>query len=81
MNGVTWAVLDAYALTLEGSNLTDEIRYVYGKTKDQPMEIYHWGRTVSLTDAYGKAWTTAYDLQGRVTATIDPLAERRMVWG
>jgi len=25
------------------------VRFTYGKTKDQPMEIYHWGRTVSLT--------------------------------
>ena len=46
---ISYDLTKNYALTLEGSNLTDEIRYVYGKTKDQPMEIYHWGRTVSLT--------------------------------
>ncbi len=46
---VSYQLTPQYALTLEGSNLTDEIRYVYGKSKDQPMEIYHWGRTVSLT--------------------------------
>ncbi|KQV57631.1 MULTISPECIES: TonB-dependent receptor [unclassified Caulobacter] len=46
---VSYQLTPQYALTLEGSNLTDEIRYVYGKRKDQPMEIYHWGRTVSLT--------------------------------
>jgi TonB-dependent receptor len=46
---ISYDLTQNYALTLEGSNLTDEIRYVYGKTKDQPMEIYHWGRTVSLT--------------------------------
>jgi len=46
---LSYQLTPQYALTLEGSNLTDEIRYVYGKTKDQPMEIYHWGRTVSLT--------------------------------
>jgi iron complex outermembrane receptor protein len=46
---ISYDLTKNYALTLEGSNLTDEIRYVYGKTKDQPMETYHWGRTVSLT--------------------------------
>ncbi len=46
---ISYDITPNYAVTLEGSNLTDEIRYVYGKTKDQPMEIYHWGRTVSLT--------------------------------
>ncbi|MET3663563.1 TonB-dependent receptor [Caulobacter sp. 1776] len=46
---LSYQLTPRYALTLEGSNLSNEIRYVYGKTKDQPMEIYHWGRTVSLT--------------------------------
>jgi TonB-dependent receptor len=46
---LSYQVTPQYSVTLEGSNLTDEIRYLYGKTKDQPMEIYHWGRTVSLT--------------------------------
>jgi iron complex outermembrane recepter protein len=46
---LSYQITPQYAVTLEGSNLTDEIRYVYGKSKDQPMEIYHWGRTVSLT--------------------------------
>ncbi|MDR6625826.1 TonB-dependent receptor [Caulobacter segnis] len=46
---LSYQIAPQYAVTLEGSNLTDEIRYVYGKSKDQPMEIYHWGRTVSLT--------------------------------
>ena len=46
---LSYQITPQYAVTLEGSNLTDEIRYLYGKTKDQPMEIYHWGRTVSLT--------------------------------
>ncbi|CAN7581938.1 TonB-dependent receptor [Phenylobacterium sp. LjRoot225] len=38
-----------YSVVLEGSNLSNQDRFVYGKTKDQPMEIYHWGRTVSVT--------------------------------
>ena len=46
---LSYQITPWYAVTLEGSNLTDEIRYLYGKSKDQPMEIYHWGRTVSLT--------------------------------
>ncbi len=46
---LSYQITPQYAVTLEGSNLTDEVRYIYGKTKDQPMEIYHWGRTVSLT--------------------------------
>jgi len=46
---LSYQITPQYAVTLEGSNLTDEIRYIYGKTKDQPMEIYHWGRTASLT--------------------------------
>lgn len=46
---LSYQITPQYGVTLEGSNLTDEIRYLYGKTKDQPMEIYHWGRTVSLT--------------------------------
>lgn len=46
---LSYQITPQYALTLEGSNLSNEIRYLYGKTKDQPMEIYHWGRTVSLT--------------------------------
>lgn len=46
---LSYQITPRYAVTLEGSNLSDELRYTYGKTKDQPMEIYHWGRTVSLT--------------------------------
>lgn len=46
---LSYQVTPQYAVTLEGSNLSNEIRYLYGKSKDQPMEIYHWGRTVSLT--------------------------------
>lgn len=46
---LSYQITPQYAVTLEGSNLTDEVRFTYGKTKDQPMEIYHWGRTVSLT--------------------------------
>lgn len=46
---LSYQITPQYAVTLEGSNLTDEIRYIYGKSKDQPMEIYHWGRTISLT--------------------------------
>ena len=46
---VSYQITPQYAVTLEGSNLTNEIRRHYGKTKDQPMETYHWGRTVSLT--------------------------------
>ncbi|UAL10050.1 TonB-dependent receptor [Caulobacter segnis] len=46
---LSYQITPQYAVTLEGSNLSNEIRYLYGKTKDQPMEIYHWGRTVSLT--------------------------------
>ncbi|WP_184718652.1 TonB-dependent receptor [Caulobacter sp.] len=46
---LSYQITPQYAVTLEGSNLTNEIRRHYGKTKDQPMETYHWGRTVSLT--------------------------------
>lgn len=46
---LSYQITPQYAVTLEGSNLSNEIRYLYGKSKDQPMEIYHWGRTVSLT--------------------------------
>jgi iron complex outermembrane recepter protein len=46
---LSYQITPRYAVTLEGSNLSDEVRYTYGKTTDQPMEIYHWGRTVSLT--------------------------------
>jgi iron complex outermembrane receptor protein len=34
-------------LSLEGVNLADARRYVYGETRDQPMEIHHWGRYLS----------------------------------
>ena len=46
---LSYQLTPQYAVTLEGSNLSNQIRYIYGKSKDQPMEIYHWGRTVSLT--------------------------------
>lgn len=46
---LSYQITPQYGLTLEGSNLSNEIRRHYGKTKDQPMETYHWGRTVSLT--------------------------------
>lgn len=46
---VSYQITPQYAVSIEGSNLSDSYRYIYGATKDQPEEIYHWGRTVSLT--------------------------------
>ncbi len=46
---VSYQITPQYAVSIEGSNLSDSYRYIYGATKDQPQEIYHWGRTVSLT--------------------------------
>ena len=43
----SWRLNDRATLSLEGVNLTDARRYVYGESRDQPMEIHHWGRYVS----------------------------------
>ena len=43
----SWRVNPRATLSLEGVNLTDARRYVYGESRDQPMEIHHWGRYLS----------------------------------
>ncbi|PIB92855.1 TonB-dependent receptor [Caulobacter sp. FWC2] len=43
----SWRLNHRATLSLEGVNLTDARRYVYGETRDQPMEIHHWGRYLS----------------------------------
>jgi TonB-dependent receptor len=43
----SWRIDRRATLSLEGVNLTDARRYVYGESRDQPMEIHHWGRYVS----------------------------------
>ena len=42
-----WRVNSATTLSLEGVNLADARRFVYGESRDQPMEIHHWGRYLS----------------------------------
>jgi TonB-dependent receptor len=46
---VSYQITPQYLVSLEGSNLSNQDRYIYGQSKDQPQEIYHWGRTVSVT--------------------------------
>ena len=46
---IAYQITPNYGVTLEATNLSDQDRFVYGKSTDQPMEIYHWGRSVSLT--------------------------------
>ena len=43
----SWRIDRRATLSLEGVNLTDARRYVYGESRDQPMEIHHWGRYLS----------------------------------
>lgn len=43
----SWRVDRATTLSLEGVNLADARRFVYGESRDQPMEIHHWGRYLS----------------------------------
>ena len=43
----SWRLDRETTLTLEGVNLTDARKYVYGETRDQPMETHHWGRYLS----------------------------------
>jgi TonB-dependent receptor len=43
----SWRLDRRATLSLEGVNLTDARRYVYGESRDQPMEIHHWGRYLS----------------------------------
>lgn len=42
-----WRVNATTTLSLEGVNLADARRFVYGESRDQPMEIHHWGRYLS----------------------------------
>lgn len=44
----SWRVNDRATLSIEGVNLADARKYIYGETKDQPMEIHRWGRHVSV---------------------------------
>ncbi|HJV42702.1 TonB-dependent receptor [Caulobacter sp.] len=43
----SWRLDGRTTFSLEGVNLTDARRYVYGETRDQPMEIHRWGRYLS----------------------------------
>jgi TonB-dependent receptor len=43
----SWRIDRQTTVTLEGVNLTDARKYVYGETRDQPMETHHWGRYLS----------------------------------
>jgi iron complex outermembrane receptor protein len=43
----TWRIDRHRTLTLEGVNLADARKFVYGETQDQPMETHHWGRYLS----------------------------------
>jgi TonB-dependent receptor len=43
----SWRIARQTTVTLEGVNLTDARKYVYGETRDQPMETHHWGRYLS----------------------------------
>jgi iron complex outermembrane receptor protein len=45
----SYQITPNYIVSVEGSNLSNQDRYIFGQTKDQPQEIYHWGRTVSVT--------------------------------
>lgn len=46
---VSYQVTPQISIGVDVSNLTDQMRFVYGKDENQPMEIYHWGRTASVT--------------------------------
>ena len=43
----SWRLDHGVTLSLEGVNLADARRFVYGESRDQPMEIHHWGRYLS----------------------------------
>jgi TonB-dependent receptor len=43
----SWRIDRRATLTLEGVNLADARRFVHGESRDQPMEIHHWGRYLS----------------------------------
>jgi len=43
----SWRVDRRTTVSVEGVNLTDARRYVFGESRDQPMEIHHWGRYLS----------------------------------
>ncbi|WP_163229937.1 TonB-dependent receptor [Caulobacter rhizosphaerae] len=43
----SWRIDRRMTLSLEGVNLTDARKYIYGETRDQPMETHHWGRYLS----------------------------------
>ncbi|RVU05870.1 TonB-dependent receptor [Novosphingobium umbonatum] len=45
---VSYMVAKGLTLGVDVSNLTDSMRYVYGKDANQPMELYHWGRTFTI---------------------------------
>lgn len=46
---ISYQILPQVSLGVDVSNLTDQMRFIYGKDTNQPMEIYHWGRTASIT--------------------------------
>lgn len=43
----SWRLDARTTLSVEGVNLTDARRYVYGENRDQPMEVHRWGRYLS----------------------------------
>jgi iron complex outermembrane receptor protein len=43
----SWRISRQATITVEGVNLADARRFVHGESRDQPMEIHHWGRYLS----------------------------------
>lgn len=43
----SWRISRQATISFEGVNLADARRFVYGESRDQPMEIHHWGRYLS----------------------------------
>lgn len=43
----SWRLDRRVTVSVEGVNLTNARRYVYGESRDQPMEIHDWGRYLS----------------------------------
>jgi len=46
---ISYALTKEASIGLDVSNLTDSMRYIYGKDTTQAMELYHWGRTFTVT--------------------------------
>jgi TonB-dependent receptor len=44
----SWRIDRRTTTSFEGVNLADARRFVYGASREQPMEIHHWGRYLSM---------------------------------